>query len=217
MGMDFIMVVGHKMTPKEIINFPNLSLWNQIDLFLEKELNYNPNEKYRKWSISPTEKMLQEYWKSWINDEVYEEIEIDCYFGRINIYERTLTLKFYTIWWSYKFFNHAKDTKEIIKFGRLMAEYLGTKEILYIPDGYIKTSILEDSITNGLPLKNVIKKGIEKFGSPPSAISKGRKNYFFVDNVDEPIGEIKEWDEEENFWEWNDELGEAVQIKVNNH
>jgi len=97
--------------------------------------------------------------------------------------------------------------------GRLFAKYLNTDKVLYIPDGYIKTAIIEDFVTDGLSIEDVIRNGIQKFGEPPKCISKGRKNYFFVDDIEFDVGEIKEWEDEEDFWVWNEELGDSIQIK----
>ena len=213
MGMDFKMVIGHKMTRDEIIEFPKSNIWFEVEHFFKEKMDYSPEDKYVKWTLEPSQKKLESYWQAWIDDTLQETIEIDTYFGKIRVYEKTMILSFYTVWWSYGFFEQSKNTKNIIEMGRLFAKYLNTNKVLYIPDGYIKTAIIEDFVTDGLSIEDVIRNGIQKFGVPPKGLSKGRKNYFFVDDIELDVGEIKEWEDEEDFWVWNEELGDSIQIK----
>jgi hypothetical protein len=141
-----------------------------------------------------------------------ETFELKCYFGNITVFRKTIRIWYSTIFYSYKFFHNIDSTIQIIKVGRIFANHLKTDKVLYLPDGYYKTAIIEDYATRNLTLEEAIDKGIQKFGKPPIGISKGRKNHFFVDYVEKEIGEIVEWEEEEDFWKWNEDEKEYIQI-----
>jgi len=215
MGMDFNMILGHKLTISEIASLsdPN-ELWETLNKYLESELNYYPPNNYIRWTQEPTEENLSEFWNKIEVDGYYDKtLELDCYFGNITVYRNTIRIWFSTIFYSYKFFQDVKSTIQIINVGRIFATYLRTNKVLYIPDGYLKTAIIENYACSDLTLNEAIEKGIKEFGQPPQGISKGRKNYFFVDNLENEIGEIKEWNEEEEYWKWDDKEGVYVQIK----
>ena len=213
MGMDFRMIMGHELNFDQIKNLnQDESLWKSLADFLKAELNYQPTDPYKKWTKEPIPKNLNEFWTE-IETQGYSDTTfyIDCFFGNITIFRKTIKIWFSTIFHSYWFFKHSKDTIQIINIGRIFANHIGTDKILYIPDGYVKTAIIEDYSGS---LEDIISKGIREFGEPPKGISKGRKNYFFVDYIDQEIGEIKEWDEEEDFWKWDEEEKEYIQIKI---
>jgi len=209
------MILGHKLTVGEVGSLcESNELWKSLEKYLKAELNYDPADKYAKWTQEPNEENINRFWNQFeTNDYNNNVFEIDCYFGSITVYRNTLRIWFSTIFYSYNFFQDVKATIQIINIGRVFAKYLGTDKVLYIPDGYIKTAIIENFACSNLTLNQAIKKGIEKFGEPPVGISKGRKNYFFVDYVDEEIGEIKEWHDEEDFWQWDEMERDYKQLK----
>jgi hypothetical protein len=214
MGMDFNMIMEHSLSIKEIANLSeDENLWNSLDVYLKSALNYSPKNKYVRWTQEPSKDNLNEFWVSNEKDLDYNKfMEIDCYFGCITVYRKTVHIWFSTIFYSYKFFHNSEHTRQIMNLGRVFAKYFRTNKILYLPDGYRKTSIIEDYASREFSLDKAIEKGIKQFGEPPQGISKGRKNYFFIDYADQEIGDIKEWDEEEDFWRWNESKSEYEQI-----
>lgn len=217
MGMDFNMIMGHNLTVEQIGQLiHNESLWNSLADYFKRELNYQPSNPYRKWTQLPTKQNLEKFWTHIERQGYYDKtFEIDCYFGNITVFRKTLRIWFSTIFYSYRFFEHVKDTIQIINTGRIFANHIRTNKVLYIPDGYLKTAIIEGYACKDLSLDKAINKGINDFGKPPIGTSKGRKNYFFVDNINEEIGEIKEWNEEEDFWIWSDKEKDYIQINRN--
>jgi hypothetical protein len=217
MGMDFYMIMGHELNSNQIQDLiQDDTLWNPLANYFKNEINYRPLNPYRKWTQEPTQENLNNFWQQ-IETQGYcdRTIEIDCYFGRITIFRKTLKVWFSTIFYSYSFFENVIDTMQIINVGRIFANYIGTNKVLYVPDGYRKTAIIADYACKDLTLDEAILKGINEFGRPPKGLSKGRKNYFFVDYVNEEIGEIKEWAKEEDFWIWDEDEKEYLQIKQN--
>lgn len=214
MGMDFSMIMGHELNVDQIQKLSHDEmLWNSLANYFKTELNYQPKDPYRKWTQEPTNENLNEFWTQIEEHGFYDKtFEIDCYFGNITVFRKTIKVWFSTIFYSYKFFEHVRDTIQIISAGRILANHIGTDKVLYIPDGYLKTAIIEDYACKDLTIDEAINKGIKDFGKPPNGISKGRKNYFFIDYINEEIGEIREWDKEEDFWIWNENANDYVQI-----
>ena len=217
MGMDFNMIMGHNLTVEQIGNLSrDEKLWNSLANYFKKELECEPSNPYRRWTQDPSQQNFEEFWTHIESQGYYDKtFEIDCYFGNITVFRKTLRVWFSTIFYSYRFFEHVRDTIQIITTGRIFANHIGTDQVLYIPDGYLKTAIIEGYARKDLSLDEAINKGIKDFGKPPEGISKGRKNYFFVDNINEEIGEIKEWSEEEDFWVWSEEEKDYIQINKN--
>ena len=174
MGMNFNMIMGHELKTEQIRDLiQNKALWSSLETIFKEELDYQPPNTYRKWTQEPSQENLYDFWTQIESNGYYDKtFEIDCYFGNITVYRHTIRIWFSTIFYDYCFFEHVKETIQIIKVGRIIANHLGTDKVLYIPDSYLKTSILEDYACSGLSLDESINKGIDEFGKPPEGISK---------------------------------------------
>lgn len=216
MGVDLIGITGHKMKMKEIIEFPHiLDSWIDLRTYLiennevaSTRLNFKST-----WKVKPTIKSLERLWKEHETDSVTQSNWIETYFGDINIYRENITIEIDSIQ-KYGNFRYTEAALSAIKICRIIAKNLKEEQVIFCPDSAYPTSEIYNFALDGLSPDKIIKKGIEKFGPIPKGISKGRKNYFFVDYVNQPIGEIIDWDEEESFWVWDKKKG-YIQIEKN--
>jgi hypothetical protein len=204
MGRGFNMIIGHALSTKEVGEFvSNKKLWDSVAEYNKSRLNYEPDNPYIRWTMAPTKANLIQFWKESETGQDNIDIEIDCYFGSVTFYRKTIEIWFSTIFYSYTFFHDSNHTLNIIQFGRIFAKYLNTEKVLYIPESYPGPAGLIENAWDGNTIDEIINKGIKQFGLPPKGISKGRKNYFFVDYINQEIGEIIDWESEEEFWVWN--------------
>jgi hypothetical protein len=103
--------------------------------------------------------------------------------------------------------------RQLFHLNRAVARALQTDKILYCPDSSFPTSILEEKAKLGMPLEALEAYGIAQFGTPPAGLSEGRKNFFFIDQIDEEMGEISEWEDWEGYWTYNEEKQDYEQVR----
>ena len=211
--MDILGIVRHEMNAEELLTLPQMiDSWNDV-----KELKNDKNQSNIKasWDCKspPTEKALIEIWncdeKNIGRHRHLDEYNnwIDCFIGDIHIYRKTLIISHFP---EHKYGNiqHPEIAKKIIGVNRKVAQYLGGEEIIYFADSYYPTAIIQEYVTEGKSFTEIKNLAINEFGNPPKGIEKGRKYMFFIDNINEEIGEISEWDDYEGYWKYNESIGE---------
>ena len=206
MGVDLIGITGHKLKMKEIIEFPLiLDSWTDLRTYLieNNEVGTTRLDFKSTWKVEPTKSSLERLWKEHESDSVTQSNWIETYFGDINIYRDNLTIELDSIQ-KYKNLSSNETAIRIINICRLIENNLGQKQVIFCPDSAYPTSEIYDYALDGLSPDEIIRKGIKRFGPIPKGISKGRKNFFFVDYINNPIGKLKDWDEEETLWVWNE-------------
>ena len=213
MGVDLIGITGHKLKMKEIIEFPKaLDAWSDLRSYLiENDMVATTRMDFKStWKKAPDPEAIEKLWKEYETDTVSQSNWIETYFGDINIYRGNLTIEIDGIQ-KYANFRYNESTLKAINICRIIAKNLNEDKVIFCPDSAYPTSEIYDYASDGISPNEIIKKGIDKFGEIPKGISKGRKNYFFVDYVNEPIGELLDWDKEETFWRWNEKRGQYEQ------
>lgn len=213
MGVDILGIVRHKMTAKEILFLPKrIDSWSEMKEL--KKDNKQMLNKPAKWNCKNemTEKALLLLWKSLeTNDSQPKELygfdySIECFIGWINVFRNTLVINHFPEH-KYRNIDLPETANRIIKINRKIAREMGGEEIIYCPDSSYPTSIIEEYAMEGKSLDEIKKLGITEFGQPPKGINEGRKYMFFIDNLNEEIGEITERNEYEEYWKYNREIG----------
>ena len=164
------------------------------------------------WKVNPTEKSIEQLWEETETDTVTQSNWIQTYFGDINIYRNNLTIEIYSLQ-KYGNFRYNEAAISAINICRIIAKKLHQNKVIFCPDSSYPTSDVYSYALNGLEPNEIIKRGVEKFGPIPKGISKGRKNYFFVDYINEPIGDLLDWDKEKTYWVWDDEFSKYKQVE----
>jgi hypothetical protein len=226
MGMDIFGIVSHNLSAKEAVLLPEMiKTWNEIFIIKSEPSLAHPDFKLKSLQKSQWENtaisnefILNQIWE--IREGSIPETKeangcdttIDCFVGDIKVYRNTLTIthspehKYANIW-------HPERATRIIIINRKIAEFFGGKEVIYCPDGGYPTAILIDYALEGKTFESIKELGYKKFGLPPRGIAEGRKNMFFIDNIDDEIGEITEWTDDGDYWRYNYETNEYVQTK----
>lgn len=213
MGVDILGIVRHKMTAKEILSLPErIDSWSEMKEL--KKDNKHMLNKTAKWDCKNemTEEALLLLWKCLETNEPQPkdlygfDYSIECFIGWINVFRNTLVINHFP---EHKYGNIdlPETANRIIKINRKIAREMGSEEIIYCPDSAYPTSIIEECAMEGKSLDEIKKLGIAKFGQPPKGINEGRKYMFFIDNLNEEIGEITERNEYEEYWKYNRETG----------
>lgn len=105
---------------------------------------------------------------------------------------------------------HEQAGKEILNVNRMIAQELGSDEILYIPGGYFETAILQDGPDDGKNTRQTIESGVALFGESPADINRGRANYFFVDDLTQSLESLQPYDDLPVYWVYDEALGASV-------
>ena len=203
--VDLVIIIGHSLTPNQIIQFPEkIDNWQQLkDIYLEEyesklEYNYSleqvNNSLYKKssWSVNPiTEIMLINSWESNINlitieEEGYFWYHIDTYFGQINFCRNTIIIKLYPEH-KYGTLLQKANLRFILKFNREFAKVLEQKKVFYCADSLFPCSIFEDEAIEGKTIEEIITLSKQKFGTPSLVLEKAIYKGFFIDDISVPI------------------------------
>jgi hypothetical protein len=226
MGMDIWGIVSHRLTAKDAISLPEtIDSWVEIQSLksaqssIASSSNLQARQKAEWRNVDPiNEFSLSAIWQildgSTPNTEKHYSCDtsIECFIGTIKVYKNTIAI-IHSPEHKYGNIRHPETAIRMIKINRKIAEQFGSKEVLYCPDGYYPTEILSEYAMTGKSLKEIFELGIQKFGEPPNGIEEGRKNMFFIDKIDEEIGEISEWDDDSDYWKYNEQTREYVQRK----
>lgn len=214
MGVDILAIVRHKMTPKEVLLFPNrIDSWSEMKEL--KKGNDHMLKKTARWDClnEMTEETILSLWRCLEKNEpppkdLYGyDYSIECFIGWIKVFRNTIIINHFP---EHKYGNidMPEPANRIIKINRMIAKEMGSHEIIYCPDSSYPTSIIEEFAMEGKCFEEIKKLGIAKFGQPPKGINEGRKYMFFIDNLNEEIGEITERNEYEEYWKYNRETWE---------
>lgn len=209
MGTDIYGIIKHNLTAKQAISLPaEIETWQEIkELKKDDKYMLSKQAKYDGREVLD-EKYIVELWNCFEKEEPmpqnlygYSNI-IDCFLGWIKVYRNTVVI---TQFPHHKYGNmhYPSVAKKIIEINRIIAKKLKSNEIVYCPDSAFPTSIIEEYAREGKTIEEIKTFAIERFGEPPKGIDEGRKYMFFIDNINEEIGEITELDDWEEYWKYN--------------
>lgn len=204
MSVDVKAIIGHKMSLRELVQFPQkIDSWASEIADLKQETPY-PS----KWDCAYQMDgfILSSILKDWERNtnyvaEKFCDNKISCFFGWIDVYRNTLVVTLS----EHRYTNLCvpETAKLIIKINRIIAKNLEQSKIVYIADGSYPTGCLYDYAQIGNSIEIIIDKGIASFGMPPSPLSEGFEYMFFIDDVTTDIGELREWSPlSEKYWSY---------------
>lgn len=219
MGVDLVGIIGHSLTKKEIIELPKkIDKWYDVNEFFSS-YKKRPLRK-AKWDGIINEEELELIWQYFESNDFSKELlkkmenfdsVIDCSFGTLSIYRRTILITH----WNHKYSNlrYPESAKNILTLNRIIARHFNMEEILYCPDSGFPTQTIQDKALSGLSFKKLKEYGINKFRLPPKHINEARKYMFFIDNINSEFGEIDVWEGESPYWKYNYKLNK-YELKI---
>lgn len=202
MGVDLKVIIGHKLTSKEIIEFPYLlnktkelkdvyikEIQSKIDheSSIEKVLS-NLKEEYYWTNI--TENDLLNSWANNENPTLVDENgfiahSLITYFGYMYFNRQTVEITYLP---EHKYANlrYKSHRKFIFNYSKAFAKFLGSEKIVYCADTGA-TEIIECWASEGNTIESVINLSVAKFGKPSEILEEAIDNRFIIDNIGNPF------------------------------
>jgi hypothetical protein len=201
MGVDLRIIIGHKLTSKEIIEFPYLlSKSKELkDVYIEEiqsKIDHNSSiervlsslEKEYKWENITENDLLN----SWTNNENPELVgengfmshSLSTYFGLLYFNRRTVEI-LYLPEHKYANLNYESLRKFIFNYSKAFAKFLGMEKIVYFSDTF-STEIIEDWAQEGIAIESIIDLAIAKFGKPSEILQQAIENRLIIEDITNP-------------------------------
>jgi len=211
MGVDLIGIIRHTMSNKEILDLPEqVNDWNNVNEFFASYSNISIEKA--KWDGIINEEQLELIWKYYETAEIHKESlnklenldsDIDCCFGTLSIFRRTILISH----WNHKYSNlkTPETAKNILTLNRMITKHFNQNEIIYCPDSGYPTESIKDQAISGLEFEKLKRFGISEFGTPPKNLNDGRKYMFFIDNLTEDLNKLTPWDGENPYWYYDNQ------------
>ena len=207
MASNLCIIIGHNLTPTEIIKFPNfldncqelkdiyiseiqskLDHHDSVDKVLE---NVQKKTDWGRWTLNETHIL-----KVWTNNSIpklvdengYFEITLTTYFGWIHFNERTINMtylpehKYPNLWYE-------SHRRFILRFSRAMAKLLGQTKIVYTGESHV-TGDVEDESTEGRSIDEIINYGTLRFGDAPISLIENIDKGFFIEDTINPFADF---------------------------
>jgi hypothetical protein len=201
MGVDLRIVIAHKLTSKEIIEFPYLVNRSKElkDVYMEEiqsKIDYNGSielilsnlDKEYNWE-NYTESDLLNSWENNENPELVDENgymahSLDTYFGLLYFNRQTVEI-LYLPEHKYANLNYMSNRKFIFNFSRAFAKFLGSEKIVYFSDTFL-TEIVENWALEGLTIESIIDLAIAKFGAPSKILAQAIEKRLIIEDIGNP-------------------------------
>jgi|GEM_PF-2636176 len=202
MGVDLNVIIGHNLSLKEIMDFPNLLNKNKelkdvylkginskiehgatverILSILEKEYfweNITETDLLDSWTNNETPELVGEYG--------YISHSLNTYFGFLYFNKRTIDITYLP---QHKYANLKYDSHRefIFNFSKALATLVGSEKIIYCADSG-PTEIIECWATEGMSIESVLDLAITEFGMPSTVLEQAIDKRFIVEDVQNPI------------------------------
>jgi len=198
MGVDLRVIIGHSLTSKGIMDFPDVLKRTQElkDVYVE-EIQSKIEHKY---SVEQVLSSLQREfsWEnytendllnSWVNNENsllvdengFMSHSLTTYFGILYFNRQTVEVMYLP---EHKYANlkYKAHRKFIFNFSKAFAKFLGSEKIIYCSDTG-ETEIIECWATEGMSIESIINSIIVKFGEPSKILEEAIDNRFIIDDV----------------------------------
>ncbi len=203
MGIDLRVITGHRLSAKQIMDFPDwLEKQQQLkELFIlhmdsKLDFGYQPEKIWellqRKsfWEPDCTEKDLLNSWENKENPDLLHQngfiaYSLSTYFGIIYFNRTTIEIMYFP---EHKYSNLRDENQRsfILTFSRAFARTLGQNQVVYCSDTF-ESEYIEDLAMEGKNLETIIRLGIERLGKPPKTIREAIENRFFIDDLEDPL------------------------------
>jgi hypothetical protein len=211
MGVDAMVIIGHKLKPAEIINFPKFidQCQELKDIFIEEfqskiDHHYSMEQillnskKESHWGHSIKDKITEEQLlKWWNNNRTPNLVEengyighfMSTYFGRIYFLENTVCTTYLP---EHKYANlfFESHRRFMLRFSRAFAKLLGETKIVYCSEAIIANSP-EDLAFEGNTIENIIETSISKLWFPSDLLVEAIPTHFFIDDVMNPVKDFE--------------------------
>lgn len=211
MGVDSIVIIGHKLKPSEIINFPKFidQCQELKDIFIEEfqskiDHHYSMEQillnskKESHWGHSIEDKLTEERlsweWNNNRNPHLVEENGyivslFKTYFGRMYFLENTVCITYFP---EHKYANlfFESHRRFLLRFSRAFAKFLGEAKIVYCSEALLVNSP-EDLAFEGNTIENIIEISMMKLWLPPDSLIEAIPTHFFIDDVMNPVKDFE--------------------------
>ena len=227
MGVDIFSVFSHNLSIDQALNFPKLiDSWKDIKKLKQElksvhEIDHN-YAKTAKWMAEKeiNNSALSTLWDAYESGNAFGpkvagiDNIIECFLGWFRIYRHSIRI---VHWPEHKYANifDPKTAVKIFTINRAIAKKFNASQILYYPDSGIPTAWLDDYISEGKTVDEVIRIGIELFGMPPSNLDDGRNYMFFIDNINNEIESLTEINDWEKYWKYDETIKDYINPKTN--
>jgi hypothetical protein len=207
MGMYVLCIMDHKLK--------NLDAKSLVTLFepLEDKIRVDypdfAGQNDRPIGVEPPDAdktLVLNRWKAIAANEDVEPIAVNWGLGTVYVCRHCFVFV-HNHNHKYRNLFHEAAAREILNVNRVIAQELGADEILYIPDGYFETAILENGPDEGKNTRQTIESGVALFGEPSPDINRGRANYFFVDDLTQSLESLQPYDDLPVHWVYDEALG----------
>ncbi len=200
MGMDFLAIIDHNRTAKEVLQLPQI-----IENSKKLKRIFCEFHSYEIEKLAPcvwdcaypmTEENLEVIWENLENkteidvgENINIDAEIETYFGSIYVNRKTINISLFP---EHKYGNlRCLEVSEyIFKINRIIATLLGTDRIVYCCDSYYYPELIETKSMEGLNNDGIIKYGNKLFGVPPTEINEAIENLYFIDDFSMKLNEL---------------------------
>ncbi len=197
MSIDLRIVIGHKLSSYEVINFPFLLEKDQKmkQIFIDKQKkistdylsksflerineskgweNVNEKDLENSWANNETPKLL--------DDNGYITCVLNTYFGFVTFNKQTITLVYFP---EHKYSNlfYEPQRSFIFEFSKNLAQLLKQDKVIYCSDTH-STEQIESWSYEGLSIDTIEKLAIEKFGKHAVNIEEAIENRFLIEYI----------------------------------
>ncbi len=218
MAIDVYAIIENTYPAEKLVEIPaQIDTWQEVKRLMEqvapedRPIDFRTKPPKPSSWLGPKASMrpdiLKAMWQAYQNNGYSDldlrgfDLEVSTFFGGLKFFEKVIVI---TRNPEHKYANLcAPDTaRSLILVNRLIARQFGQKRILYYPDGFPPAKI-EDFVWAGDSFSTIEQKAVERFGPPPKGIEAGRRNMFFIDHIDDEIGELPHCDLGEGYWQYN--------------
>lgn len=220
MGVDLTGIIGHSLSKEEILALPGqIDQWEEVHRFFASYSGDSYSQA--KWDGYMDEEQLELIWRSFETPEMDQtstsklmnvDSVIDCTFGTLAIYRKTLLITHRNH--KYSNLRNPDTTKNILILNRLIAKRFNQQEIIYCADSGYPTQSIEHTALFGADFAEIKAHAFTHFGIPPLGLEEARKYMFFIDRTDAEPGEMTVWEGESPYWRYNEEAGDYQLIRI---
>lgn len=211
MGVDLTGIIAHSLSKEEILALPGqIDQWEEVHHFFKSYSGDSYSQV--KWDGYMDEEQLELIWRYFETSDSDPALTnklknfdtvIDCTFGTLAIYRKTLLITH----WNHKYSNlrNPETAKNILTLNRLIARRFNQEEIIYCADSGYPTQSIEHTALFGANFEEIKTYAFRHFGTPPFALEEARKYMFFMDRTETELGEMTLWEGESPYWQYNTE------------
>lgn len=209
MSVDLNVIIGHTLSPSEIINISELfDTSEKLKNIYHQQVRDNNFWKNSAEKEEELQKKLSSSWyrsveypmseneiiRIWENNENVKDItqyyimcSLNSYFATVDFNRHTLNIQYNP---QHKYANmfYPIQRAYILTFSRAVAELLGQTKIVYCSDNlYSEHSVFNDLAMEGKTIEEIIEYGVKNFGQCSNNLKEAILEAYLVDDVLNPI------------------------------